>query len=138
MTQVTPSFVEDTLALEGKHVINFYGGHALYSLKGGDWAQEKENFRKNVFVTIERYAPGFSNDVIDDHLLLPPDMERIVNPSQGHVFHGELSADQLFFQTPVSGYADYRTPIGGPYICGSSMHLGGGVTGIPGHNSRDT
>ncbi|ELT50684.1 MULTISPECIES: NAD(P)/FAD-dependent oxidoreductase [Hyphomicrobiales] len=135
MTQVTPSFIDDTLAPEGKHVINFYGGHAPYSLKGGDWAQEKDNFRKNVFAAIERYAPGFGNDVIEAQLLLPPDMERIVNLPQGHVFHGELSADQLFFQRPVSGYADYRTPIGGLYICGSSMHPGGGVTGIPGHNA---
>ena len=135
MTQVTPSFIDDTLAPEGKHVINFYGGHAPYSLKGGDWAQEKDNFRKTVFATIERSAPGFGNDVIEAQLLLPPDMERIVNLPQGHVFHGELSAGQLFFQRPVSGYADYRTPIDGLYICGSSMHPGGGVTGIPGHNA---
>ena len=88
-----------------------------------------------MFDTIEKFAPGFSDDVIEAQLLIAPDLERIVNLPQGHIFHGELSPDQLFFQRPVSGYADYRTPIKGLYVCGSSMHPGGGVSGIPGHNA---
>ncbi|WP_181703470.1 phytoene desaturase family protein [Chthonobacter albigriseus] len=135
LTPVVPTIVDDTLAPPGKHVVNFFGGHAPYTLKGGDWASEKENFKKTVFDTIERFAPGFRNDVIEAQLLVAPDIERIVNLPQGHIFHGELSTDQLFFQRPVSGYADYRTPIQGLYICGSSMHPGGGVSGIPGHNA---
>jgi phytoene dehydrogenase-like protein len=135
ITPVVPTIVDTTLAPEGKHVVNLFGGHAPYTLKGGDWASEKENFRKTVFDTIEDYAPGFRNDVIEAQLLVAPDIERIVNLPQGHIFHGELSTDQLFFQRPVSGYADYRTPIRGLYICGSSMHPGGGVSGIPGYNA---
>ncbi|WGD30375.1 NAD(P)/FAD-dependent oxidoreductase [Ancylobacter sp. WKF20] len=135
ITPVVPTMVDDTLAPPGKHVVNLFGGHAPHTLKGGDWATERANFEKNVFDVIERFAPGFRNDVIDAQLLLPPDIERIVNLPQGHIFQGELSADQLFFQRPVSGYADYRTPIGALYICGASMHPGGGVSGIPGHNA---
>jgi phytoene dehydrogenase-like protein len=135
LTAVVPTIVDDSLAPPGKHVVNLFGGHAPYTLKGGDWATEKENFRKTVFDTIEEYAPGFSNDVIEAQLLVAPDIERIVALPQGHIFHGELSTDQLFFQRPVSGYADYRTPFRGLYICGSSMHPGGGVSGIPGHNA---
>lgn len=135
ITPVVPTMVDTTLAPEGKHVVNLFGGHAPYTLKGGDWANEKENFRKTVFDTIEEYAPGFSNDVIEAQLLVAPDIENIVNLPQGHIFHGELSTDQLFFQRPVSGYADYRTPLKGLYICGSSMHPGGGVSGIPGFNA---
>ena len=127
--------MDDSLAPPGKHVVNLFGGHAPYRLKGGDWAEEKETFRKTVFDTVERYAPGFSDDVIAEQLLVAPDIERIVNLPQGHIFQGELSLDQLFFQRPVSGYADYRTPIRGLYVCGSSMHPGGGVSGIPGHNA---
>lgn len=143
MTLVTPTIVDDSLAPPGKHVVNVFGGHAPYTLKGGDWAVEKENFKKTVLNTIDNYAPGFSSDIIAEQLLVPPDIERIVNLPQGHIFHGELAADQLFFQRPVSGYADYRTPIKGLYICGSSMHPGGGVSGIPGYNAareilRDT
>lgn len=135
ITPVVPTIVDDTLAPPGKHVVNLFGGHAPYTLKGGTWADEKENFRKAVLDTVERFAPGFRNDIIEAQLLVAPDIERIVNLPQGHIFHGELSPDQLFFQRPVSGYADYRTPIHGLYICGSSMHPGGGVSGIPGHNA---
>ena len=81
------------------------------------------------------FAPGFRDDIIEAQLLVPPDIERIVNLPQGHIFHGELSADQLVFQRPVPHYADYRTPVKGLYLCGSSSHPGGGVSGIPGHNA---
>jgi phytoene dehydrogenase-like protein len=135
MTPVVPTIVDDTLAPPGKHVVNLFGGHAPYQLQGGDWAAEKANFGKTIFSTIETYAPGFSDDVIEAQLLVAPDIERILNMPQGHIFHGELSPDQLFFQRPVSGYADYRTPIKGLYVCGSSTHPGGGVSGIPGHNA---
>ena len=135
MTPVCPTIVDDTLAPPGKHVVNFFGGHAPYTLKDGNWKNEKEQFKKNIFKQIETYAPGFSNDVIEAQLLVAPDIEANVGLPMGHIFHGELSPDQLFFQRPVSGYADYRTPIKGLYVCGSSMHPGGGVSGIPGHNA---
>jgi phytoene dehydrogenase-like protein len=135
ITPVVPTFVDDTLAPKGKHVVNLFGGHAPYELKGADWATEKDRFRQTILDTIEEVAPGFSGDIIADQLLVPPDIEKIVNLPQGHIFHGELASDQLFFQRPVSGYADYRTPVRNLYICGSSMHPGGGVGGIPGHNA---
>jgi phytoene dehydrogenase-like protein len=135
ITPVVPTIVDNTLAPPGKHVVNLFGGHAPYTLKGGDWATEKDNFKKNVLDAVERFAPGFRDDIIEAQLLVAPDIERIVNLPQGHIFHGELSTDQLFFQRPVSGYADYRTPLKSLYICGSSMHPGGGVSGIPGHNA---
>jgi phytoene dehydrogenase-like protein len=135
LTPVVPTIVDDTLAPPGKHVVNLFGGHAPYSLKNGTWAAERDNFKRTVLSTIESYAPDFSSDIIEAQVLLAPDIERILNLPQGHIFHGELSPDQLFFQRPVSGYADYRTPIRGLYVCGSSMHPGGGVSGIPGHNA---
>jgi phytoene dehydrogenase-like protein len=135
ITPVVPTMVDDTLAPPGKHVVNLFGGHAPYHLKGGDWATEKPHFEKCVLDAIERFAPGFRDDIIASQLLVPPDIERIAGLPQGHIFHGELSPDQLFFQRPTSGHADYRTPIKALYVCGSSMHPGGGVSGIPGHNA---
>jgi phytoene dehydrogenase-like protein len=135
LTPVVPTIVDDTLAPPGKHVVNLFGGHAPYRLENGDWVVERDNFKKTVLSTIESHAPGFSSDIIEAQLLIAPDIERILNIPQGHIFHGELSPDQLFFQRPVSGYADYRTPIKGLYVCGSSTHPGGGVSGIPGHNA---
>ncbi len=135
VTPVVPTIVDDTLAPKGKHVINMFGGHAPYRLKNGDWAHERENFVKNVMGVMNEFAPGFSDQVIDMQVLLPPDIEEIVALPQGHIFHGELSPDQLFFQRPAPHYADYRTPIGALYQCGSSVHPGGGVSGIPGFNA---
>jgi phytoene dehydrogenase-like protein len=136
LTPVVPTFVDDSLAPRGKHVINVFGGHAPYTLKGGaEWAEEKPNLARAAFAVIDEMAPGFSKQVIDFELLVPPDLERIVGLPQGHIFHGELSADQLFWQRPVPHWADYRTPVRGLYQCGSSTHPGGGVSGIPGHNA---
>lgn len=135
LTPVCPTIVDDTLAPPGKHVVNLFGGHAPHTLRNGDWSSEKERFRDAVLDTLERWAPGFRDDIVEAQILIAPDIERIVNMPQGHIFHGELSPDQLFFQRPVSGYADYRTPVRGLYVCGSSMHPGGGVSGIPGHNA---
>ena len=135
ITPVVPTTVDDTIAPPGKHVVHLFGGHAPYSLKNGTWEQEKDNFVGRVFATMDDFAPGFSDGVIGHQALVPPDIEEILNIPNGHIFHGELSPDQLFFKRPVPHYADYRTPLAGLYLCGSSAHPGGGVSGIPGHNA---
>ena len=135
ITAVVPTTVDDTLAPPGKHVVNLFGGHAPYALNGADWKDARPGFVKNVFDTIDELAPGFSSGIIDSQVLLPPDIERIINTPQGHIFHGELALEQLFFQRPAPHYSDYRSPIRGLYQCGSSTHPGGGVSGIPGHNA---
>lgn len=135
ITPVAPTIVDDTLAPPGKHVINLFGGHAPYELKGKDWKDEREGFVKTVMRTMDEFAPGFSSGVIDMQVLLPQDLERIIGLPQGHIFHGELAPDQLFFQRPAPHYADYRGPIRGLYLCGSSAHPGGAVSGIPAYNA---
>src|SRR5205823_3624462 len=136
VTPVVPTIVDDSLAPAGKHVINIFGGHAPYKLRdGASWADEKRNLTKAVLDVIDEMAPGFSGQVIEAETLVAPDLEAIVGLPQGHIFHGELSADQLFWQRPAPHWADYRTPITGLYQCGSSTHPGGGVSGIPGHNA---
>ena len=135
VTPVVPTTVDDTIAPAGKHVVHMFGGHAPYELRNGSWEQERDNFARTVLATMDRFAPGFSSQIIDLQVLAPPDIERILNLPHGHIFHGELALDQLFFQRPAPGYADYRTPIRGLYQCGSSAHPGGGVSGIPGHNA---
>jgi phytoene dehydrogenase-like protein len=135
LTPVVPTIVDDTLAPAGKHVINVFGGHAPYALKGGDWATERHNLARTALAALDAVAPDFSKCIIDFELLVAPDLERIVGLPQGHIFHGELTADQLFWQRPAAHWADYRTPIAGLFQCGSSTHPGGGVSGIPGHNA---
>jgi phytoene dehydrogenase-like protein len=136
LTPVVPTIVDDSLAPPGKHVINVFGGHAPYRLRdGASWADEKSNLTQAALDVIETMAPGFSTQLIDIEMLVAPDLEAIVGLPQGHIFHGELSADQLFWQRPAPHWSDYRTPIAGLYLCGSSAHPGGGVSGIPGHNA---
>ncbi|SFV32822.1 phytoene desaturase family protein [Hyphomicrobium facile] len=135
ITPVVPTIVDKSLSPAGKHVVNLFGGHAPYKLRNGDWKAEKQNFERNVLKVMDRFAPGFSNDIIASQFLIPEDIEAIVNLPNGHIFQGELASDQLFFQRPIPHYADYRTPIDGLFICGSSAHPGGGVSGIPGYNA---
>jgi phytoene dehydrogenase-like protein len=135
VTPVVPTIVDPTLAPPGKHVVNLFGGHAPYTLKNGDWDLEKPRFRDNVLKAVDRHAPGFSSSIIADQFLIPRDIERIVGLPQGHIFHGELSPDQLFFKRPVAHFADYRTPIANLYLCGATVHPGGGVSGIAGYNA---
>jgi phytoene dehydrogenase-like protein len=88
-----------------------------------------------VLRVMDEHAPGFSSGIIDMQVLTPPDIEAKIGSPHGHIFHGELQADQLFFARPAPHFADYRSPIKGLYQCGSSAHPGGGVGGVPGHNA---
>jgi phytoene dehydrogenase-like protein len=135
LTPVVPTIVDDTLAPPGKHVVNVFGGHAPYQLKDESWETAKPRLIQSSLDVMDEMAPGFSKQIIDLEMLVPTDLERIVGLPQGHIFHGELTADQLFWQRPTPHWADYRTPVGGLYQCASSTHPGGGVSGIPGHNA---
>ena len=135
ITPVVPSMVDDTVAPKGKHIVNLFGGHAPYALKGTTWAAEKDRFFDTVMDTLAEYAPNLRGSIIHKQVLTPPDLEALIGLPQGHIFHGELALDQLFFQRPVAHYANYRSPIRGLYQCGASTHPGGGVMGIPGYNA---
>ena len=135
VTPVTPTVVDDSLAPPGKHVVHLFGGHAPYTLREGNWASRRSDLVKNVLGAVEQFAPGFSQDIIDMQVLAPPDIEALIGSPHGHIFHGELQLDQLFWARPAPHWADYRTPIHGLYQCGSSAHPGGGVGGLVGRNA---
>lgn len=133
---LTPSAFDPTVAPAGKHVVSVFGGHVPYELRNRDWDEAaREELYELVMRQISRYAPGFGNSVIHRQILVPQDLERMFDLPGGHVHHGELSIDQIFFRRPVARYADYRSPIRGLFQCGASTHPGGGVTGVPGHNA---
>ncbi|HEY5658871.1 MAG TPA: NAD(P)/FAD-dependent oxidoreductase, partial [Myxococcota bacterium] len=134
-TPCVPTVVDPDLAPPGKHIVNIFGGHAPYELKGSTWDEEREKVADSVLAEFERYAPGVSKTVIDRQILMPPDLERIFALPQGHIFHGELTLDQMAFMRPAPHYADYRSPIRGLWQCGSGTHPGGGVMGMGGHNA---
>ena len=130
-----PSYFDDTLAPVGKHVVVMQGGVSPYELRGSDWNQEGPRLADNAFAVMDRFAPGFSDSVIDRKLYTPRDIEADIGIPGGNSQHGELALDQMFFMRPVPRYADYRSPIRMLYQCGASCHPGGAVSAVPGHNA---
>jgi phytoene dehydrogenase-like protein len=133
-----PSTLDASLAPAGQHVASLFVQHVAPRLPGArSWEDpaEKKAFAEVVIDTVTRYAPNFRGSVIGRQVLSPLDLEQRFGMIDGDIFHGQLSLDQLFSMRPVLGYANYRMPVRGLYLCGSGAHPGGGVTGAPGHNA---
>jgi phytoene dehydrogenase-like protein len=131
-----PSTVDDSLAPPGAHVASLFCQHFNPALPDGkSWDQEKERAADLIIDIVNRYAPNFRASILGRMVLSPLDLERKFGLIGGDIFHGALTLDQLYSARPVLGYADYRSPVPGLYLCGSGAHPGGGVTGLPGHNA---
>ncbi len=133
-----PSTLDSSLAPEGRHVASLFVQHVaprLPSPRSWENPAEKEAFANVVIDTVTRHAPNFRASVLGRQILSPLDLERRFGMIDGDIFHGQLGLDQLFSMRPVLGYANYRMPVPGLYLCGSGAHPGGGVTGAPGHNA---
>ena len=131
-----PSTVDPSLAPPGKHVASLFCQHFDPVLPDGrNWDDAKEAAADAVVETVSRHAPNFKESILARKILSPLDLERDFGLIGGDIFHGALTLDQLFSARPVLGYADYRSPVRGLYLCGSGTHPGGGVTGAPGHNA---
>jgi phytoene dehydrogenase-like protein len=130
---VIPSLTDPSVAPPGKHVMSCFVQYAPYKLRAGlNWDEQRVAFGNNVIDTLAEYAPNIKNIIINKQVLTPLDLEREFGLSEGNIFQGELSLEQLFFLRPVPGYAQFRTPIRNLYMCGSATHPGGGIMGAPG------
>jgi phytoene dehydrogenase-like protein len=129
---VIPSLTDPSLAPPGKHVLSCFVQYAPYKLSQGTWDEQRDAFGDAVIDTISEYAPNLKNIIVGKQVITPLDIERQIGLSEGNIFQGELSLEQLFFLRPVAGWARYRTPIRKLYMCGSAMHPGGGIMGAPG------
>ncbi|HII41151.1 MAG TPA: NAD(P)/FAD-dependent oxidoreductase, partial [Thermoplasmata archaeon] len=109
--------------------------YAPYHLRKGTWPERREEFGETVLDTIEEHVPKIRDIVVGKQVLSPWDLEQEFGLTGGNIFHGELTPNQLLFFRPVPGWAQYRTPIKGLYLCGSGAHPGGGVMGSPGRNA---
>jgi phytoene dehydrogenase-like protein len=132
---VIPSLTDPSVAPPGKHVMSCFVQYAPYHLKEGNWDEKREEFGDNVINTLSEYAPNLRDIILHRQVLTPLDIERRFGLSEGNIFQGELSLEQLFFLRPVPGWAQYRTPIRNLYMCGSATHPGGGIMGAPGLNA---
>jgi phytoene dehydrogenase-like protein len=129
---VIPSLTDPSVAPPGKHVLSCFVQYAPYKLAQGTWDEQREAFGDTVVNTIAEHAPNIKKIIVGRQILTPLDLEREFGLTQGNIFQGELSLEQLFFLRPVPGWAYYRTPIDNLYMCGSATHPGGGIMGAPG------
>jgi phytoene dehydrogenase-like protein len=132
---VVASGVDPTLAPEGRHIMTSFVQYVPYQLRQGTWDEKRELLGDLVLKKIAQYAPNVPNAIVARQVITPLGLERTYGLTEGNIFHGDLSLEQLFFMRPVPGWAQYRTPIAGLYLCGAGAHPGGGVTGAPGHNA---
>ena len=132
---VVASNVDSTLAPQGRHIMTCFVQYVPYFLRRGSWDENRELLGDRVIKKIAEYAPNVPGAVVARQVLTPLDLERIYGLSEGNIFHGDLTLEQLFFMRPVPGWSQYRSPIRGLYLCGAGAHPGGGVTGAPGHNA---
>jgi phytoene dehydrogenase-like protein len=132
---VIPTLTDPSIAPPGKHVMSCFVQYAPYHLAESNWDAEREAFGDTVVNTIAEYAPNFKDLILHRQVVTPLDLERDWGLSEGNIFQGELSLEQLFFLRPVPGWASYRTPVKGLYMCGSATHPGGGIMGAPGRNA---
>ncbi len=131
-----PSVVDQTLAPEGYHIMNIFSQYGPYQLRNGKtWDDERKAYGERCIEILNEYAPNVKNSIVHQEVLTPVDLEREFHLTGGNIFHGRMSLDQMFNMRPVPGFADYRTPIEGLYLCGSGTHPGGGVMGTPGLNA---
>jgi phytoene dehydrogenase-like protein len=129
------SAVDRTIVPEGKHLMSMFVQYAPTQLREGNWDAIKEQFADRCFQIMDEYAPNFSRSVIHRQVLSPLDLERRFNMTGGNIFQGAMTLGHLFFLRPAAGYANYRTPIRGLYLCGAATHPGGGVMGACGYNA---
>jgi len=135
---VIPSLTDPSVAPPGKHVMSCFVQYAPYHLEPGtSWDEQREAFGDTVIETIAEYAPNIRDIILHRQVLTPLDIERDFGLSEGNIFQGELTLEQLFFLRPAPGWAQYRTPIENLYMCGSSTHPGGGIMGASGRNAAE-
>ena len=132
---VIPSLTDPSVAPPGKHVMSCFVQYAPYHLKDGAWDEQRDAFGDTVIDTIAEYAPNIKNIILHRQVLTPLDIERTFGLTEGNIFQGELTLEQLFFLRPAPGWAHYRTPVKNLYMCGSATHPGGGIMGAPGRNA---
>jgi phytoene dehydrogenase-like protein len=130
-----PSIADPSLAPAGRHVMSVHMQYAPFSRRGGTWDGYEDAIANLVMRTLEDYAPGVTALVEHRQVTTPLALERVYGLTGGHIHHGELALDQLFTMRPTLGWADYRTPIDGLFLCGSGTHPGNGLTGASGRNA---
>ena len=130
-----PSIADPSMAPSGRHVMSVHMQYAPFTRRSGSWNDQRDALAALVLSTLEAYAPGVTTLVEHCQVITPLDLEEVYGLTGGHIHHGELALDQLFTMRPTLGWAAYRTPLAGLFLCGSGTHPGNGLTGASGQNA---
>jgi phytoene dehydrogenase-like protein len=132
-----PSSIDDTVAPKGKHVMSMFTQYFPYRLAvdAGTLEENKKRYAERCIDIMTEYAPNFGQSVLNYQVLAPADLESMFGLTGGNIMQGAMSLSSLSFMRPLPGYANYRTPIKGLYLCGAATHPGGGVMGACGYNA---
>ncbi|NJN93797.1 MAG: NAD(P)/FAD-dependent oxidoreductase [Anaerolineales bacterium] len=132
---VIPTVLDPSLAPAGQHVMSITMQYAPYKLRESNWNEQSRPLTDKIIDTLAHYAPNLKDLIRHCQVITPLDWEQEYGLTEGNIFHGEMTLDQLLFMRPVPGYGQYRTPVERLYLCGAGTHPGGGVTGAPGYNA---
>ena len=135
MIAMTPTATDPSLAPAGQHVVTVWAQWHPHELRSGSWDGRRDEVADGILAAVDRWAPGFSDAVIDRFIQTPLDLERELGLIAGNVMHVETELDAMFSLRPLPGWAGYRTPRPGLYLCGASTHPGGGVWGASGRSA---
>jgi phytoene dehydrogenase-like protein len=135
---VIPSLSDPSVAPPGKHLMSCFVQYAPYELADGSWDDHRDGLGNAVIDALAEYAPNMRSIVTARQVVTPLDLEREWGLTEGQIFQGEMTPDQIFFMRPAPGWARYATPVPGLYMCGAATHPGGGVMGAPGRNAART
>jgi len=132
---VFPTLLDRNMAPPGHHVMSCFVQYAPYAIKEGPehWPERREAFGETVIDTLEEYCPDIRKHIVGKQVLTPWDLEQEFGLTEGNIFHGELTLDQLLFQRPTAGWARYETPVDRLWLCSSGVHPGGGIMSAPGY-----
>lgn len=129
------SAADPSLAPNGKHIMSVHVQYAPYHLSGASWENQRDELRDLVIGRLSEYAPNLQSLITNHQVLTPLDLEREYGLTEGNLYHGEMMLDQILFMRPISGWAQYKTPIENLWLCGPGTHPGGGVSGGSGRNA---
>jgi phytoene dehydrogenase-like protein len=130
-----PTVYDPTLAPPGEHVLSIWVQYAPVHPTEGTWDDLRQRVGEELIAHLAAYAPNIRRVIRDWTLFTPLDLERRIGLTDGNIRHLDMIAGQMLWARPLPGWADYRTPIAGLYLCGAGTHPGGEVTGAPGHNA---
>lgn len=135
---IIQSATDDSLTPPGQHAMMLGVQNLPFELAKGDWDSRKKEFEERVLESLFKFAPNLRQHILGCHTITPLDLERTYGITGGNIFHVAMTIEHMFGNRPLPEVSDYRTPIGGLYLCGAGTHPGGGVTGAPGHNAAKT